>query len=271
MVVAAEQELHGARRGAPGGQRTGPVLSIVIPAFNESDRLPPNLHHMVRFMASDPQWLPAEIVVVDDGSHDGTGPAVAAIEPAEGIELRLCTHPHNRGKGAAVRTGFRNARGSLVLLTDADLAAPIEEVGRLGDAARGGAIAVGSRAIDRTLITNPQPWYRDIMGRTFNLVVRALGLSTISDTQCGFKLFPGDLARALAAAQQVDGFAYDVEHLVLARSWGFTAHEIGVHWRHVEASRVLAVRHSAQMLRDLIRLWWWRFTGALPPAPDGLR
>lgn len=105
------------------------------------------------------------------------------------------------------------------------------------------------------------------MGRTFNLIVRMLGLSRIHDTQCGFKLFPGNLARSLAAVQRLDGFAFDVELLVIARSWGYPVHEVGVRWRHIEASRVLAVRHSAQMLRDLLRLWWWRTSGALPPAP----
>ena len=106
------------------------------------------------------------------------------------------------------------------------------------------------------------------MGRTFNLLVRMLGLSNIHDTQCGFKLFPGSLARNLAAVQRLDGFAFDVELLVIARSWGYSIHEVGVHWRHIEASRVLAMRHSAQMLRDLLKLRWWR-TFEPPPQPQG--
>ena len=109
------------------------------------------------------------------------------------------------------------------------------------------------------------------MGRTFNLAVRVLGLSRISDTQCGFKLFPGEIARALAAAQRLDGFAFDVEHLALCGLWDVEALEVGVRWRHVEASRVLAARHSAQMLRDIIRLWWWRRRGLLPRDPGAVR
>ncbi len=248
-----------------------PALSIVIPALDERDRLPPTAKKIIAFLAGRPRWLPAEIVVVDDGSSDGTGDAVLGVELAEDIELHLHTHARNRGKGAATRTGFARARGRLVLLTDADLAAPIEELEELAEAAAGGAVAVGSRAVDRSLISDPQPWYRDLMGRTFNLLVRTLGLSPIGDTQCGFKLFPGDLARDLAREQRIDGFAFDVEHLVLARAWGCDVREIGVRWRHVEASRVLAIRHSAQMFRDLLRLWWWRSTGTLPRPPGGQR
>jgi dolichyl-phosphate beta-glucosyltransferase len=105
------------------------------------------------------------------------------------------------------------------------------------------------------------------MGRVFNLIVRGLGLSDFRDTQCGFKLFPGDLARSLAAVQRIDGFAYDVELLLLAQRWGYTVREVGVTWHHVEASRVLPLRHSSEMLRDLLLLSWWRLAGQLPNAP----
>ena len=140
----------------------------------------------------------------------------------------------------------------------------------LAIAAEDGGVAIGSRAVQRRLIEVRQPRHRDLMGRTFNLVVRALGLSGIHDTQCGFKLFPGNLARGLATVQRLDGFAFDVELLVIARSWGYLIHEVGVRWRHIEASRVLAGRHSAQMLRDLLRLWWWRNIGTLPQPPKDL-
>ncbi len=126
---------------------------------------------------------------------------------------------------------------------------------------------MGSRSVERQLIENPQPWYRDLMGRSFNLAVRTLGLADLGDTQCGFKLFPGDLARMLSSAQKLDGFAFDVELLVLARHWGFPVHEVGVRWQHVEASRVQAVRHSSQMLRDVLRLWLWRASSRLAGLP----
>ncbi len=242
-------------------------LSVVIPALDESDRLPLTLERIGSFLADNPRWLPAEIIVVDDGSKDGTTTAAQAAKLPSEIDLRTASHHKNLGKGAAVRTGFRLTAGDRVLLTDADLSAPIEELPKLACAAQRGGVAIGSRAVHRRLVEIRQPRHRDLMGRTFNLIVRTLGLSGIHDTQCGFKLFPGDLARDLAAVQRLDGFAFDVELLVIARLWGHPVHEVGVRWRHNEASRVLAGRHSAQMLRDLLRLWWWRSTGALPLPP----
>jgi dolichyl-phosphate beta-glucosyltransferase len=242
-------------------------LSVVIPALNEFSRLPPSLERISSFLADNPNWLPAEIIVVDDGSRDGTAEAVRSARLLNEIDLRIATHHKNLGKGAAVRTGFRLSVGEWVLLTDADLSTPIEELPSLANAAEDGGVGIGSRAVQRRLVEVRQPRHRDFMGRTFNLIVRTLGLSNIHDTQCGFKLFPGNLARDLAAVQNLDGFAFDVELLVIARSWGYPVHEVGVRWRHIEASRVLAVRHSAQMLRDLLRLWWWRSTGSLPQSP----
>jgi dolichyl-phosphate beta-glucosyltransferase len=182
----------------------------------------------------------------------------------------VLSHDENRGKGAAVRTGFARAGGDELLLCDADLAAPIDQLEVLRRSSDRRSVRLGSRAVDRRLISTPQPRYRDLMGRTFNLAVQALLLRGIHDTQCGFKLFPGDLGRALAGAQQTDGFAFDVELLVLARSWGFRLHEIAVAWRHVEASRVRAIRHSGQMMRDVLRLWLIRLAGRLPRRPVDL-
>ena len=242
-------------------------LSVVIPALDESGRLPPSLERIGTFLADNPNWLPAEIIVVDDGSRDGTAEAARSAKLPNEIELRIAIHHKNLGKGAAVRTGFGLSVGEWVLLTDADLSTPIEELPSLASIAEDGDVAIGSRAVQRRLVEVRQPRHRDFMGRTFNLIVRMLGLSAIHDTQCGFKLFPGNLARDLAAVQHLDGFAFDVELIVIARSWGYPVHEVGVRWRHIEASRVLAVRHSAQMLRDLLRLWWWRSTGSLPQSP----
>lgn len=245
-------------------------MSVVVPALNEARRLPPTLEKVAAYLAADGTWLPAEIIVVDDGSVDETAAAARSVRSTDGIELRIAAHRENRGKGAAARTGFALATGEFVLLTDADLSSPIEELALLAPAVGRGGFAVGSRAVDRRLVENPQPLHRDLMGRTFNLMVRALRLSKLHDTQCGFKLFPGALAAALAAAQRLDGFAFDVEYIVLAESWGLRVEEVAVRWRHIEASRVLAVRHSSQMMRDLLRLWWWRFTRTLPPPPDGV-
>jgi dolichyl-phosphate beta-glucosyltransferase len=246
-------------------------LSVVIPALNEAGRLPPTLAHIGAYLGAHPDWRPAEIVVVDDGSSDGTAEAAATVDLPHGIELRVVEHPKNLGKGAAVRTGFSVAQAHWVLLTDADLSAPIEELPVLARAASRSSVAVGSRAVERRLVETPQPRHRDMMGRAFNLLLRTLWLTRIRDTQCGFKLFPGELARALADVQRLDGFAFDVELLLLAASWGFGVNEIGVRWNHVEASRVMAVRHSLEMFGDTLRLWWWRTAGKLAPCPEALK
>jgi dolichyl-phosphate beta-glucosyltransferase len=255
--------------------RAGPTgvieLSVVIPALNEAGRLPPTLGRIGTYLAEHPDWLPAEIIVVDDGSSDGTVTAASCVELGDGVGLTIAEHPVNRGKGAAVRTGFGLSAGAWVLLTDADLSAPIEELSVLARAVSRRSVVVGSRAVKRELVTTPQPRHRDLMGRTFNLILRGLRLTKIRDTQCGFKLFPGDLARALAAVQRLDGFAFDVELLLVARLWGFGLQEVGVLWNHVEASRVMPGRHSLQMFRDAVRLWWWKSGGDLAPRPEALR
>jgi len=245
-------------------------LSVVIPALNEADRLPPTLDRIGAYLDAHPDWRPAEIIVVDDGSSDGTAAAAACVDLPHGIDLRVAEHPNNLGKGAAVRTGFDLAVGRWVLLTDADLSAPIEELPVLARAASRGSVAVGSRAVERRLVETPQPRHRDAMGRTFNLILRMLRLTGIRDTQCGFKLFPGELARALSGVQRLNGFAFDVELLLLASIWGFGVNEIGVRWNHVEASRVMAVKHSMEMFGDSLRLWWWRARGQLAPRPEAM-
>ena len=244
-------------------------LSVVIPAFNEARRLPPNLDEIARYLGGHPRWLPAEILVVDDGSLDGTAATADAAPPVDGVTIRCLRHDRNRGKGAAVRTGFGAARGDAILLCDADLSTPIDELETL-DRALAGGVAIGSRAIDRSRIEIRQPRYRDLMGRVFNLAVRLLAIPGIRDTQCGFKLFDGELGRRLASRQRLDGFAFDVELLVLTHAAGRPIHEVPVRWRHVEESRVQPMVHSADMFVDLLRLGWWRRTGRLdPPAPPG--
>ena len=239
----------------PDGAATEPIeLSVVIPALNEAVRLPPTLEKVVAFLGRHPDWLPAEIIVVDDGSSDGTADAAAAVVLEDGIGLRIAEHATNRGKGAAVRTGFGRAAGRWALLSDADLSAPIEELSVLARVASRASVVVGSRAVERHLIERPQPRHRDFMGRSFNLILRTLRLTEIGDTQCGFKLFPGDLARALARVQRLDGFAFDVELLAIANAWGFAPKEVAVRWNHVEASRVMAGKHSMEMLRDALRV-----------------
>lgn len=245
-------------------------LSVIIPALNEAGRLPPTLERIAAYVDEHPDWQPAEIIVIDDGSSDETVAAARSVTLPRGIESRIVEHNSNRGKGAAVRSGFQTAAGHWVLLTDADLSAPIAELAVLARAASRGSVAVGSRAVQRQLVETPQPRHRDLMGRGFNLILRGLRLTRIRDTQCGFKLFPGDLARAVSRVQRLDGFAFDVELLLLADHWGVALNEVGVRWNHVEASRVMPGRHSLEMFRDALRLYWWKTTGKLAPRPEGL-
>jgi dolichyl-phosphate beta-glucosyltransferase len=246
---------------------TPPRLSIVIPALDEASRLPGSLRSIDRFLSAARDLLPAEIVVVDDGSTDDTLASARAVPLGPEIRMLTIRHRRNRGKGAAVRSGFARTSGEVVLLSDADLSAPIEETSRLIREGRSDTVVIGSRALDRSLIRTPQPLYRDVMGRCFNVLVRVLVLPGIHDTQCGFKLFPGAVARDLARVQRLDGFAYDVELLAVARHWGLGIVERGVWWRHVEASRVMPGRHSLQMLRDLLRLACRRALRRLPERP----
>ena len=219
-----------------------PQLSVVVPAFNEAARLGPTLDRLAVFARELPGG--AEVVVVDDGSTDGTG-EIAALRDLQGVPwLRWIRLPANRGKGAALRAGVLASRGAEVLLCDADLSTPIEEYARLRP-----------HLVD-SKIERRQPRYRELMGRMFNLVVRAVAVGGIRDTQCGFKLLRGEVARQLFGHLRVDRFAYDVELIWLARRRGFAVTEVGVTWIDSPASSVHALRDSARMLADILRIRW---------------
>ncbi len=232
---------------------TDPLLSIVIPAFNEVDRLEPTLCRVIEYCRAE---QPAcEILVVDDGSTDGTA-ALANRICREAPELRVIELGANRGKGAAVRAGMRAAAGRRVLFSDADLATPIEELAKLERALDGGHdIAIASRAAPGADIRVRQHPLRELMGRSFNLMVRALAVGDIRDTQCGFKLFTREAAHDLFARAAVDGFAFDVEILWLARG-RYRIAEVPVVWRHVEESKVSPGSDAARMFLDLLRIRW---------------
>ena len=240
---------------AAGGVR----LSVVVPAYNEEKRLPGTLERVAAYLARTARLLPAEVVVVDDGSTDGTAEVVRAFRPPAGVAVRLVALERNRGKGAGVRAGMAASAGASVLISDADLSAPIEEVEAL--LGSGSDVAVGSRGVRRELIMRRQPMARDTMGRAFNLALRLLRLTRLKDTQCGFKLVEGGLARRLAGELRLDGFAYDVELLARAERAGASVSEVPVHWYHVEASRVRPLRHGLQMLRDALRVRVWLWLG----------
>jgi dolichyl-phosphate beta-glucosyltransferase len=235
------------------------VLTVVIPAFNEAERLPATLDRVVAYLQATAHWLPAEVLVVDDGSADDTTGIAARHPGSASVTVSGIRLPVNRGKGSAVREGMSRSRGRSILISDADLATPIEEVERL--LASGASLAVGSRAVDRAMIVRHQPLVRETMGRVFNLVLRLLGLTSLSDTQCGFKLVEGSLGRTLAREMRLDGFAFDVELLSRARRHGVSPVEVPIHWYHMEMSRVQAVKHSLQMFRDVLRLRLWLWQG----------
>ncbi len=223
-------------------------LSIVVPAFNEERRIRPTLDRIVAYGRERLSGF--ELIVVDDGSRDRTCELVAEAAGAA-AEIRLVPLPQNRGKGAAVRRGVLEAREPHVLFTDADLSTPIEDVERLFDALETSPVAIGSRALAESKVEIHQPFYREWMGRGFNLLVRAAAVPGIHDSQCGFKLFRAPVAKELFGRSQLDGFAFDVELLYLCRKLGLGVAEVPVRWRNDAASRVRPVRDALRMARDI--------------------
>jgi len=233
---------------------SAPPLSVVIPAFNEARRLPATLARVGEHLAA--QGRPHEILVVDDGSSDGT----ADVARSAGADVRVLRHEPNRGKGYAVRRGMLAATGARRLMTDADLSTPIEELARLeAELDRGWDVAIGSRAVAGARVEVHQPAYREAMGRVFNVLVQVLLLPGLADTQCGFKLFTAGAADAAFRACRLDGFSFDVEALYVARLRGLRIAEVPVVWRNDAATRVSLGGGGTAFLDLLrIRLAAWR-------------
>ncbi len=227
-------------------------LSIVIPAYDEARRLPTSLGRIFAWL--DQMEATAEVIVVDDGSTDDTVAVARKLASAE-PRLRLATLAQNRGKGAAVRLGVETSTMEWVLFSDADLSTPIDEVLHLIEAVEAGhAIAIGSRDVAKSRIERHQPWYREAMGRTFNRIVQALAMPGIHDTQCGFKLFSREAAQRCFARMTIEGFAFDVEVLYIARRLGYDIAEVGVRWINDERTTVDPIRDSTRMLLDVARV-----------------
>jgi len=201
--------------------------------------------------------------VVDDGSSDGTATEVERRHAGE-PRIRLLRNPGNRGKGYSVRHGMLEAGLEWILFTDADLSAPVEELDRLLDAVQSGetAIAIGSRALNRSLIAVHQSSFRETAGRIFNLLMRVLTGLPFADTQCGFKLFRRDAAGAIFSRQRIDRWGFDAEALFLGRTLGFKIVEVPVRWSHCEGTKVHMFRDSANMSLDLLRIRWNQLRGA---------
>jgi len=227
------------------------MLSIVIPCYNEQDRLPATLEAITKYMAA--RGSDYELILADDGSSDRT-PEVIGAAVKGGANVRMVRLPENRGKGRALAEGVKLSSGDRVLLTDADLSTPIEELPKLEARLDAGAgVAIASRALRGSEIVIHQPVYRVLMGKTFNLIVQALLLPGLWDTQCGFKLFRGDLARSVFAELRTDGFGYDPEALFRAKRRGEKIAEVPVVWRHSAPTKVAPFRHSLDMFQDVVR------------------
>lgn len=228
-------------------------LSIIIPAYNEEVRLPDTLLKVTNYLAQG-NWLFTEILVVDDGSRDRTA-EVAEGFGRNGCPVRVLRNPGNRGKGYSVRHGMLEAKGEWLLLTDADLSTPIEELDKLWRAIENEPveIAIGSRAIDRSLIGVHQPAFREKAGQLFNWAMRRLLRLNIRDTQCGFKLFRADAAREVFTRQKLDRFGFDAEVLFIARKLGGSILEIPVRWNNAEGSKVSLLNGATSFL-DLLRV-----------------
>ena len=232
-------------------------LSLVIPAYNEEARISETLQRVISYLEGRSySW---EVLVADDGSSDGTGSLVAEVAATQ-PNLRLISLSH-RGKGWAVKNAMLAATGEYRVLCDADLSVPIEQVERLlPPQAQGIDIALGSRAAEGAKRIG-EPARRHLMGRIYNALVRTIAVAGIQDTQCGFKCYRGEVVPVLFQQQTMDGFAFDVEVLFLARKAGMTLREIPVDWYYRENSKVRAFRDSVAMTLDLLRIRWRHLRG----------
>jgi dolichyl-phosphate beta-glucosyltransferase len=241
-------------------------LSIVIPSYNEELRLPATLERIAEYLATIA--LRTEVVVVDDGSRDRTA-AVAESFRSKLPGLRVLSNGSNRGKGYSVRHGMLEACGHIVLFTDADLSAPIEESDKLVAALKQGYdVAIGSRAMDRSLISTHESLFREFAGIIFNKIVRVVLRLPFVDTQCGFKAFRRDRCRIIFEQQRIEGFGFDPELLYLARHHGLKSIEIPVRWGHSPATKVNMLSDSMKMFVDIFAIRWNALRGRYPHPRD---
>ena len=226
------------------------LLSIIVPAYNEGMRLPQTMPEIVRFVNDQP--FEAEVIVVDNNSSDDTH-AIAAQFAEEHTFIRVLTEPI-QGKGAAVRRGMLNAGGNYIFMADADLSMPIREITKfIPPELDGFDVAIGSREV-KGAVRYDEPGYRHLMGRIFNLVVKVLAVPGFQDTQAGFKCFRKSVALDVLACQQIQGWAFDVELLFIARKRGYQIVEVPIHWYFRANSRINPVKDAMDMFREVVRI-----------------
>lgn len=241
-----------------------PQLSIVIPAYNESARIEATLERVMTCVATE-DW-DAEVLVVDDGSKDDTS-AILRRWMDRYPRLHLIQNPGNRGKGYSVRNGLLQAAGEIVMFTDADLSAPMEEANRLIAAIDAGAdVAIGSRWMDRTRQTIHQPLYRQFFGRCFNAITRGVMGLPFKDTQCGFKAFRRDAAQVIFRLQRIERWGFDPELLFIARKLKYSITEVPVTWGHDERSRMSYLKDGMKMLEEMAVIRWNSLAGRYDEA-----
>jgi len=230
-----------------------PKLSIVIPSFNEEKRLPATLERIANYIRESGRQT--EVIVVDDGSRDATA-AVAESFRGKIEDLRVISNGQNRGKGYSVRHGSMESQGEIVLFTDADLSAPIEEADKLLAKMDGYDVAIGSRAMNRKLIEVHESKFRELAGIIFNRIVRIILRLPFVDTQCGFKAFRRERCKIIFEQQTIERFGFDPELLYLARHHGLRTAEVAVRWAHSPATKVNMLRDSVQMFLDVVIIRW---------------
>jgi len=235
------------------------TYSIVIPAYNEGERLRATLEKVLAYVRR--QGWDAEVIVVNDGSRDNTAEIVREFAEKDSF-LQLVENPGNRGKGYSVRNGMLKARGEVVVFSDADLSSPIEEMPKLLDALAGGAdIAIGSRWLRAELQTQRQSLHRQLFGRVYNLLLRIILGLKFKDTQCGFKAFTRRAAQTILPLQHIERWGFDPEILFLARKFGFRVEEVPVLWGHSGGTRIHPLVDGARMFQEMLRVRWYDLTG----------
>ena len=230
-----------------------PYLSVVIPAYNEQMRIGKTLDKTLEYLQA--QDYSYELIVVDDGSSDDTT-AVVSSYIKDNPRMRLVSYPVNAGKGKAVRRGVMDSKGEYVLFMDADYSTPIQELEKgFAELERGADIAIGSRGMDPDTVVAKQPYYRQLAARIFNTIAFVwLSLSEFKDTQCGFKVFGGDVARRIFSIMRVDGYMFDVESLYLAKKMGYTIKEFPVKWENDPSSKLRIIYDTARMIKHLAQI-----------------
>lgn len=226
-------------------------LAVIVPAYNEASRIAPTLERLNEYLSA--QSYDWEVTVVSDGSTDGTNEQVAQFAASHN-GFRLIASTPNRGKGYVVRKGMLEVEGEYLLFSDADLAAPIEELEKLLPEMASHPIAIGSRPLKDSQLEVRQPLYREMLGRASNKLIQLLGVPGIQDTQCGFKLFKNEVAKDVFSRCKLDGFSFDFEALMVARDLGYTIAEVPIRWAHQEGSKVVLWRDAPKALFDLLKL-----------------